>query len=187
MEQSRILKDEADKLLKQLGIMGILNNYGHAEFTGSYLYNLMSWADIDICLTVDELNPEKIFEIGNKLVNLPDIATMYFRNELILKTEGNPKAIFWCLEFTSDQFKIWKIDILIATHEVTSEVLKPGKILLSKLTDDKRTVLLSLKSHLTKDQGYRKEFRSVDIYKAVIDDDVISLEQWNEWLKRKKG
>lgn len=180
---SQLLKQEADNLLTNTGILKTLTKYGRVEATGSYLYNLMTWRDIDLCLTVDKLSAEKAFNIGAELASLEGIATMYFRNELVLETEGNPKAIFWCLEILFEN-ELWKVDILIASEDVTSEVMKPGRELMEKLSDDHRGVIISLKSELCKDPGYRKDFRSVDIYNAVIDDGVKNLEQWNGWLER---
>lgn len=184
MKESHLLKTEADVLLQHLGIFEILNCYGHVEATGSYLYNMMTWRDIDLCLTVPELSAIDVFSIGAQLAELPGIATMYFRNEQVLKTAGNPEGIFWCLEFVTET-GIWKIDVLVSTSKVIKEVLKPGQELLSKLTDDKRRSIIDLKMILCKDLNYRKSFGSTDIYEAVIDGNVHNLEQWEKWLKQR--
>ena len=186
MNNSHVLKTEANALLHRLCIFKILSRYGHAEATGSYLYNMMTWRDIDLCLTVPKLSVKKAFSIGTHLADLPGIATMYFRNELVLKTKGNPQCVFWCLEFVTEKLETWKIDILISTSKVIKEVLRPGQELLSKLTDDNRRTIIELKAILCEDLEYRRSFRSTDIYEAVVNGNVNNIEQWEKWLKGKK-
>lgn len=52
------LKKEAGKILQESNLIEILKRFGSPVFTGSYQYNLMTSADIDIYLVVD--SPSKI-------------------------------------------------------------------------------------------------------------------------------
>jgi hypothetical protein len=187
LKESDALKKEADALLEKTGIVKILSRFGTPSVTGSYSYDLLTWRDIDICLTVKKPDARTAVRIGMLLAILPGVATMYFRNELVLKTEGNPKALFWCIEFISGK-NIWKIDILISDQAVVNRVLSPGKRLKKELTPEKRRDILRIKSVLSKHKQYRRQFRSTDIYNAVIQHGIRSLRAWRNWrIKSKQG
>lgn len=149
---------------------------------------MMTWRDIDLCLTVTKLSEKIVFSIGTQLAELPGIATMYFRNELFCSRPREiQKGVFWCLEFVIEKVEIWKVDILISAPKVIREVLRPGQELFSKLTDDNRRTIIELKAILCKDPNYRRAFHSTDIYEAVVDGNVNMLEQWEKWLEGKKA
>ncbi len=185
ISKSNALKIEADKLIKNSNIIKILSRYGNIIFTGSYSYNLLTWRDIDICLVVgSDPTPELMFKIGADLLKINNIATMYYRNEFILKTEGNPKGMFWCTEIMFNN-KLWKVDILVSTKKTSDEIVKAGLVIKSKVTPEKRQIILEIKDVLSQDKNYRKEFRSTDIYEAVFKNDVCTLDEWKIWWSKK--
>ncbi len=180
------LKIEAAEILKKTKIMEILSCFGNVLLTGSYSYDLMTWRDIDLCLAVEKPTPKLMLKIGTKLLNNKNVATMYYRNEYVLGTPGNPKAIFWCIELKDKKRKRWKIDILVSEKKTVEKVIKPGILLRKKLTPELRGKILALKGILSQKKGYRSTFRSTDIYKAVIDDNVSSISEWTKWLSEKR-
>ncbi|MBN1472917.1 MAG: hypothetical protein JW925_14175 [Syntrophaceae bacterium] len=154
-------------------------------FTGSYSYNLLTWRDIDVCLILkNDPTPKIMFEIGTELSKINNIATMYYRNEYILETKGNPKGMFWCIEIMFNN-QLWKVDVLVSTKIVCDEVVKPGLDIISKLTPQKRETILEIKDILSQDKNYRKEFRSTDIYEAVLKNKVSTLDEWKTWWNKK--
>ena len=183
IEKANQLKKEGDQLLKSLDLLKILANYGLVFITGSYHYNLMTWNDIDLCLTVKKIDLGRIFELGREIALLPNISAMYYRNEFVLNTPGNPRAIFWCVEIYLDDHTTWKIDILIGLHDEVERVINLGKKVFEKLTEKKRNQILEIKSQLSKTTNYRGEYRSVDIYRAVLEEGITTLEQWYLWWK----
>src|SRR5579863_7558134 len=52
LTQSRMWQEEADKLLDNSQLYSILSKLGDVRFTGSYDYNVMLGADIDIYVIV---------------------------------------------------------------------------------------------------------------------------------------
>jgi hypothetical protein len=134
----------------------------------------MTWRDIDICLAME--SPAQsigvLFSLGGELAALPGAATLYFRNEFVLQTDGNPRAVFWCVEFLSQPGSTWKVDILVSTANEVEGVLAEGHALLGSLTPAQRMAILKLKFPLSGHPLYRVRFRSTDIYRAAIEEGI---------------
>jgi hypothetical protein len=186
VRRARALKRQADVLLAQLQLIPLLAKYGQPTFTGSYLYDLMTWRDIDICLTVCRPTMETVGRIVRDMSSLRALATVYIRNELVLRTPGNPCAIFVCAEFFRKPKTTWKIDILIGSRQVVERTIAPGREMTCKLNQQLRKRILTIKSVLCTEPSYRQEIKSTDIYRAVINDGVEDLKGWNDWRRSKK-
>lgn len=183
--ESEKIRREADALLAHSNIFETLARFGRLEITGSYFYNLMTWRDIDLCLVVSRPDPGFMMKIGNELARIKGLATMYYRNEFVLKTPGNPKGMFWCLEIMHRK-KLWKIDILVASKNIVEKVMAPGRVLKKKLTPESRETILKLKMKLCKLKEYRRKFKSTDIYDAVLIGRVKTLREWGLWKRARK-
>ena len=174
------LKKEAEKVIEQTGITTILSRYGETSYIGSYVFDLMTRRDIDICLSVMRPNPTIAFEIGSVVAEIPNVASMYYRNEYVLQTIGNPHGIFWCAEIVTDLGK-WMFDILITTNAEITRVRRSIILPNPPLPVGLRRAILEIKSVLSTTDGYRKDYRSTDIYRAVIQDGVRSYHEWKKW------
>jgi hypothetical protein len=182
LSRARRLRREAERLLADTGMVRLLSRYGTVTPTGSYVYDLMTWRDVDLCLALDDPGGlERAFEIGRGLAALPGVGAMYFRNEFVLETEGNPSAVFWCVEARAEDGQDWKVDVLIADPEEVARVTSPGEGLLEELTEESRASILEIKAALSREPGYRREFRSEDVYEAVLRHGVASLDEWRAW------
>ncbi|MGM1050716.1 MAG: hypothetical protein ACQEXX_32075 [Bacillota bacterium] len=62
-----IIKTEADGILHENGLIRVLNIFGKPFVSGSYFLNLMTWRDLDIYLSNDEMNEESFFELGKNI------------------------------------------------------------------------------------------------------------------------
>ena len=117
-----------------------------------------------------------MMKLGNELAKIKGLATMYYRNEFVLKTPRNPRGMFWILELLHKR-KLWKIDILVADEREVARITRPGRVLMKKLTPKTRETILKLKMELCKRSEYRKDFRSTDIYDAVLSGKVRTVER----------
>ena len=186
-EQAAILKRDADQLLDESGLLSVLSKHGEVTFTGSYYYNLMTWRDIDICLPVVDQPMPIAADIVAQLAANETVASIYIRNEHVLMTEGNPKAVFICTEFLPGEQELWKADVLLGSPELVAETIAPGRELVSKLTTSTREAILLIKSELCKRPNYRQDIKSTDIYRAVLDAGVRDLPEWEQWWKKNEG
>jgi len=188
LSTARNLREEAERLLESTGIVRLLSRHGAVSATGSYLYDLMTWRDVDLCLALEDPGSlDVVFEIGRGLAALQGVGAMYYRNELVLETEGNPRAVFWCVEVRDEDGAEWKVDVLIAKPEEVARVLAPGRRLVEELTEESRASILEIKAALSREPGYRREFSGRDVYEAVLRHGVGSLEEWRAWWATGRG
>jgi hypothetical protein len=175
------LRTEADELLRSTGLMPLLGPYGKVYSTGSYAYDLMTWRDIDLCVATEDLSVGTMFRLGSALAELPHVGSMYYRNEFVMRTPGNPLAVFWCVDFYLPGKEKWKVDVLLAGPDEVRRVLLPGEQLQKSLTPEAREAILRIKDVVCRRPAYRQEYGSQAIYRAVIEGNVMSVEGWDEW------
>lgn len=176
---------EADTILYELGLYDLLKKFGNTQVSGSYLLKLMTWRDLDIYLDSESIDNETFFELGKEISIKLNPSKMSFRNELIGRTMHLPKGLYWGIHTNLFDQK-WKIDIWAIDSEDIKQKQRGVEDLKSKIDENKRQSILELKNQLHSHPLYRKTFFSVDIYDAVLNDKVTSLEQFKEWIYQKE-
>jgi len=181
--QAGLLKEEASKLLEDLNIVEVLSHHGDVHLTGSYQYDLMTKRDIDICVGIEDPSVDVAFAMGKEMSMLAWVGSMYFRNEYVLKTPGNPLAMFWCVDIVPPGAGKWKVDVLLSSPAEVNRVLSAGERLLRGLDEEKRECILRIKAPLSATKEYGVTFRSTDIYEAVMKGGVKDLAAWTSWWR----
>jgi hypothetical protein len=172
--RARDLRREADLLLASSGLLEKLSRHGKVEVTGSYAHDLLTRRDLDVCVAVESLHVHPVFEVGRSLAALPGVGKLTYRNELVLKTEGNPVGVFWGLTLGAG----WPVEILLAEPAEVRRVVDPLREMLIEMTEEQWLAILRIKAELTDHPGYGREFRSTDIYEAVMRDGVADVDGW---------
>lgn len=182
ISQSKIWREEADKLLDNSNIYHLLKDFGDVEFTGSYDYDLMLGADIDIYIYCD---PDKsrgnAIKLLNTLIEQNYWNGYYFYDFFNHSSEKHidfPKSYY--IGVKKDYLKYrWKLDIWFGdkkTLNINSQWIKNG------LNSAKRNSILEIKQARNEN---RIISQSLDIYKAVINDNVKHLNDFIDWQKTK--
>ncbi len=180
----KILK-EADEILYELGLNDSLKKFGNPYVSGSYLLKLMTWRDLDIYLESEAMDNETFFELGKEISIKLHPSKMSFRNELIGNTPHLPKGLYWGVHTNFFDQK-WKIDIWAINSEEVKQKQSGVEKLKSKIDKYNRQSILELKNQLHSHPLYRKIVFSIDIYDAVLNNKITTLEQFKEWLYKKK-
>ena len=182
-----VLVSEANTILHDHGLLEILGKYGKPIVQGSYALNLMTWRDLDIHLGYEHVDLKKFFSLGLEIAAKLKPRRMSFRNELESETPGLPKGLYWRV-YTKLSFPgIWKIDIWAMDSKQSTLFAERFEDLKSKITETNRPAILGIKSHFCEHPEYRKKFFSMDIYKAVVEDNVRSVEEFAERLEKERG
>ncbi|MYL54925.1 hypothetical protein GLW08_16445 [Pontibacillus yanchengensis] len=179
------LLNEADGILYELGLYDSLKKYGDPKVSGSYFLNLMTWRDLDIYLKSEAMDNETFFDLGKEITMKLNPSKMSFRNELIGKTPHLPEGLYWGVHTNLFDEK-WKVDIWAINSEEVKRKQREVEEIKYRLDNSKKESILELKNQLHSHPLYRKTFFSVDIYDAVLNDKVTSLEQFKEWLCKRK-
>lgn len=185
-ELNSIIKTEADGILHENGFMQVLNIFGKPFVSGSYFLNLMTWRDLDIYLGNDDMNEESFFQLGKNISLCIKPSKMHYRNEFIGCTEHLPRGFYWGC-YTIFNSNAWKVDVwAISSDEFAKRQLEIYE-LKSKINAVQRMAIMRLKKSLYNHPLYRKKFFSVDIYNAVVEDNVDSENNFNNWLLVNRG
>jgi hypothetical protein len=61
MRRSKEIREKAEKILRDSGLIEELAKYGEVHPIGSYRMDIMAWNDIDMDVRNDGMNPEKLY------------------------------------------------------------------------------------------------------------------------------
>lgn len=177
---------EADCILYDLGLINVLNRYGEVFACGSYYLNLMVWRDLDIYVDNSNMQTEDFFNLGYEISSNIQPRKMSYRNEFIGKTQGLPKGLYWGIYTDIMKTDTWKIDIWAIDSEQLLDFKKQTEKLKLHIDSYKRLKILEIKNSVCNHPLYRKEFKSVDIYQAVIEDNIGDMRDFKKWLIHNK-
>ena len=179
---NRLIKQEADEILYEKGLMEILQAVGAPHVHGSYALDLMTWRDLDIYLQVENCPEADFFSLGAKICTVFRPVKMSFRNERIAKTQHLPNGLYWGVYLGNERNGAWKIDLWAVDRTEYARLSGYQDAIKKKLTPAHIASILTIKSQCWNDPGYRRAFSSADIYDAVIEKNVCDMEGFRSFL-----
>ena len=179
------IKEEADDILYRQELFALLSKYGAPYITGSYALNLMTWRDLDIYIKNENMNEEVFFQLGAEINRRYHPVKMSYRNERITQTKELPFGLYWGVYFGNERKGAWKVDIWAVDENECDRLLKFCDDITAKLTPLSKQIILDIKSYCWQDPGYRRSYTSSDIYEAVLDKGITSLEEFKTFLNAK--
>lgn len=196
LDKSKKIQKEAQDVLKTLDLINLLSSYGKPEVIGSVALELMTWRDIDIEVVVENLSHNILAEVVSNLLKKSfrrlDFAVIDNRVRFGQNSK-TPKSLYIGMKYFGDDIpndqllganpNIWKIDIHFLLEQDSQGKQKTNEIR-KKLTKDNRKIILEIKDQVAMNPKYRKEVFSVDIYQAVLDENVKNLKGFKEYLKK---
>jgi hypothetical protein len=181
------LKLEADSILYKEGLYNILQHFGKPHVTGSYFLDLMTWRDLDIYLETNDITEESFFELGKKIAAVIHPVKMNFRNETITQTPGLPNGLYWGVYAGNERKGAWKIDIWAVNSNECKRLLDYCDVIKKKLSPETSRYIMQIKSMCWQDPNYRRSYNSMDIYTAVLEEKITTLEAFRRYLFQKKN
>ena len=182
---NQIIKEEAGKLLYEKGLLAILNNYGLVHITGSYALDLMTWRDLDIYIATNTITEAQFFELGAAINCKFNPVKMSYRNERIQRSEGLPPGLYWGVYFGNERKDAWKIDIWAMDEKECKRRIQYCDDLAARINDSAKQAILAIKSACWTDPEYRRSYAGKDIYEAVLDNKIRTIEEFRGFLKTK--
>ena len=177
-QRSRELRQDANQLLADSGVVKVLSKYGEVSFTGSYALNLMHDPDIDIRVINPKMTKEQAIAALTDLINLNFFNGHMFYDWINFSKKGFPQGYYLGLKDTYHDRR-WKIDIWF-TKKANPMEREITDFVKGALTEETRQHILALKAkrHQTK-----TDLPSHEIYYAVLRD---GITDW-KLLKEKIG
>ena len=173
------IRSEADRILGS-GLLALLARYGEVHVVGSYALGLMTWRDLDIHLVQEHLDVKAFFSLGGEITTLLQPRRMQFRDELLAGTPGLPNGLYWGIYLGGERAGAWKIDLWATNRQGFDSVRRFSDELASRLNDENRAAIVSIKAACWQHPQYRRGFTSADVYAAVLDRGVRDVDAF--WL-----
>ncbi len=184
LHRQALLQNEAQVVVKELNLVLLLSPAGVARVHGSSVLGLMTWRDIDISVSSPRLSIERVYEVMTPLLIHPRVKQVRYLNESgSFNSTGlsQDERYFFMVLYDSGAESDWKIDISFWLDEgVRSEPIHD--MIVRKLTPETRLAILRIKDVWWKLPSYRQEVSSVDIYEAVLQHGVRTLDEFDQYL-----
>jgi len=182
LEQAAALRGEADDLLHQEGLLALLQSYGPAAVIGSYTLDLMTWPDLDLSVRLpDALDVSTFFAIGNRIVTTFHVAKMSYSNHFVRTDVPFDRGLFWGIRLLY-RGRTWKLDLWGYGEEGYRASGERFERLRKRLEQADRMAILRIKDVMCREENYRLEVSSLQIYEAVLEDGVKTVEGFRSWL-----
>jgi hypothetical protein len=180
-----LLRQEAAALLEELDRSGILAEIGPLALAGSYVSELMSWRDLDVMLRVGaDYSPKDVLQLISQLMDLPGVVGFDYRDERAHRSPtGQSRDERYHIPFMIERGAgIWRLDLTLWLHDLHQNVTAWHESLRDSITDDQRSAVLRIKDVWFRLPNYPDQISGLEIYTAVIEDDVRTPSQFNGWL-----
>lgn len=187
LQRQNMLQQEARSVVEELSIVAMLSSVGTVRVLGSSVLGLMTWRDIDIAVSSSGLTSKQVYESVQPLLTHPHVKQGRYLNESgFYNPTGLPhdERYFFMVYYDRQAESDWKIDI--------SFWLAPGihpepiyEAVKQQLTPETRLTILHIKDIWYKLPFYRQEVSSVDIYDAVLQQGVRTLDEFDEYLNER--
>ena len=183
------MQAEADELVALLDLHHLLAKIGRPIRVGSSAMGLMVRRDIDITVTCDRLDGAAIEAFANfgahLMRQIEYVGTVKFRNDTGSwngEPDKYPDGLYLWLSVQMPNKAAWTVDIWMVDEPERQPDLTHLKILLPRLIDTNRAIILQIKHDLlaSADHGPTK-VASALIYEAVLDHGVGTSEEFVQW------
>lgn len=178
------LQHEANTVADELNIDELLSSAGEPVRVGSAALGLMVWRDLDITVVCSKLDIAAVTQIASELIVRQGVRELRFLNDSgAWNTDPNyPDGFYIGLKYKAGNGMDWTLDIWFVDEPDKQPDLKHIRTMPDRLTPELRESILSIKNFWASRVEYGNEVKSYDIYRAVLDDNVRTLMQFQEWF-----
>lgn len=180
------LQAEAAELVEELNLQRLLETVGTPVKVGSAALGLMVWRDLDMTVICSELNIAAITSVVSELMSNPRVRQLKWLNDT---GDWNtdpvyPDGYYIGLVYQSRRGNEWRLDIWFIDEPEKQPDLQHIRTIPGRLTSEAVVSILSIKAVWASRSEYGKQVKSYDIYTAVLDDQVRTPAEFEQWLQR---
>jgi hypothetical protein len=172
------LKREADVLIHECDLPGLLSAYRDWFVGGSYAYELMCWRDLDIYVLDPQHDLKRCFEVGYELTERLAAKKSRFTNNV----GAEPSGFYWGIKLGDERKGAWKLDVWFLDSAGYEQHAAYVREMIEKLTAETRSIILTIKEAYWQRREYRDTVTSDMIYRAVFDNGVRSVVDFKRLL-----
>jgi len=167
------IKENADKILYEYGLLNELNKYGNTHIIGSYKMDLMVYNDLDIDIENTNINMSIIHNITRYV--LDNFTPIWFSGRETIM--ANKKCYFLGFE-TNILEKTWNVDLWFFDKMEINKCVDYCNKISEKINKNPefQDYIIKIKKELIHNGMYGSEFSSIDIYDAVLNYSIINVD-----------
>ncbi|MDD5765653.1 MAG: hypothetical protein PHW79_05340 [Candidatus Marinimicrobia bacterium] len=171
-------RQAAQNILEELRLIEKWQHFGRPIIVGAMAYDLMIDVDIDIEIYCPDLKIEHGFKVLSECAQNMKVKQIEYVNAL----ESDDKALYWQIKYQESEGITWKIDMWSAPEDYnlprSEDFILPMQ---EALTEETREAILRLKLLRNDDPSF--QCLSIDLYRAVLEDNVRKIEELKQWIK----
>jgi hypothetical protein len=145
----------------------------------------MTWRDLDIFLESSNFSLDHTFELGRRIGKLLSLFKMFLTDYTSGLSEDGFHGLYWGIRLGELRNGAWKIDLHMEDRNKCLEMNNENDHIASRLTDESRCQILLIKSEIWDHPEYRKTITSQDIYDAVLDHGVATMDGFCKYIEKK--
>lgn len=171
------IKNNADKLLYDLGLLDELKKYGTPYVIGSYAMDAMAYNDLDIDVTNENMNTKQLYQLTSAILNKYNPIWYEAKQE----TTAQGKTVWFHGFETVILGSLWNVDIWFFDNETIQEAVEFCKRIKTELDlhNNKKNAVIQIKKDLIEKKVYSfDQYTSMDVYKAVLEDGIMTTEDF---------
>ncbi|WP_234489508.1 hypothetical protein [Paenibacillus sp. S28] len=185
LARQKQLQVEAGAVAEEMNLLPLLAAAGKPVIVGSAALGLMAWRDLDVTVVCSKLDMAAVSGIALQLMSNPGVREMKFINDTgQWNTDpAYPDGYFLGLTYGSANGHRWELDIWFVDEPDKQPDLLHIQTMPARLTPAKTAAILSIKTEWAKRAEYGNQVKSFDIYSAVLDDNVGTPAEFQQWLQ----
>jgi hypothetical protein len=172
--EDKTIKENANKILYEYGLINELNKYGKCHVIGSYKMDLMVWNDLDVDIENKNINMNSIYNIA-KFVFDKFLPIWFEGKETIME---NKRCYFLGFE-TNILGETWNIDLWFFDILEIEKCERYCNEITEKINKNKelQNYIIEIKKELIQRGMYSSCYNSVDVYDAVLNHGIKNIEE----------
>lgn len=168
-------KLQADRILYEFGLLKRLEEIGPAHIIGSYRMNMIAWNDLDIDIENEAMSLDRLHELSAFVIKT--FCPVWYEAKEEINADGK-KVWFHGFE-TTVTGALWNIDLWFFDKTAISGAEAYCDHIVQNTTPAQRDAIMDIKRGLIARDLYSFErFKSLDVYKAVMENGVKSLDEF---------
>ena len=165
LEFSKKTKDDATFLLKNTDLINILKKYGEVIVGGSFKYDLMWGADIDITVVCQNTRKSSL-EALNKVIESKLAQKYEYGDFVTFKREKRPESYILNLILPFNARR-WEVEIWFFNKE-SNDQKEVDDLMKTKLNEKNKLAILKMKEKRERSGLSKHALSSFDIYKKIL-------------------
>ena len=168
-------KASADCILYKVGLLDELKKYGQPHIIGSYRMDMMAWNDLDIDIENSAMSIDKLYQLTQWIIKT--FKPVWYEAKEEVTDDG--KTVWFHGFETNITGELWNVDLWFFDKDTIEAAEKYCDEIAEKASYTQKKQIIEIKQELIAREMYSfDKFSSMDVYSAVIDNGITSIDEF---------